>query len=152
MRLLDFGDPLEEMLDFSVEQSSQEFAPIGAEWGRVNASGGARRSLSWVRRIEHASHEAAAAWCIFHPASLPHFRPGKLRVSVQSGQVWDLFDAVLLGAVTRLRLSGKFTTMTSYSATAGKTLPVSGLHHFAGIQTAWILTAHQDQTRLHSAM
>ncbi|MDP3851961.1 MAG: hypothetical protein Q8Q59_15775 [Luteolibacter sp.] len=144
-RLLSTGELLDKMIDFSFSQQAEGYASIGSDWGKSQALGGARRPLEWTRQCEHAHHAAAAAWCIRHPAGLPFTRPGKLRVTIQDGETWDLLDAVLLSASARPDKGGDFATLTSYKAEAGKTLPVYGLAHYAGIPHAWILTAHEDQ-------
>lgn len=151
-RLLSVGDMLENPLQLSFEQGALDYAPIGAEWGKTLANGSARRPLEWARLEEHASHEAAAGHCIRHAASLPFMRPGKIRLTVSGGETWDMLDAVLLAAVTRPHLMGRFRTLSTYRASSGRTVPVSGVPHYAGMPTSWILTAHDDQTRLHSAM
>ncbi|MEI6654056.1 MAG: hypothetical protein WCP45_04755 [Verrucomicrobiota bacterium] len=151
-RLLDIGDPIGAMIDFSVKQSADSFTSLGNPWGGSRASGGARRPLSWARQIEHVSHAAAASFAIRHPASLPLSREGKLRVTVSGGEVWDLLDAVILDATTRPDQDGTYATLTNYTAEAGQTLPWSGLAHYAGIPTSWLLTTHTGQTLAHSAI
>ena len=73
-------------------------------------------------------------------------RDGKLRVSVSGGETWDLFDAVILNVQVANDAEGDFTTLATYQAEAGRSLPVSGLAHFSGIPTAWLLTTHTAQT------
>ena len=108
--------------------------------------------MTWTRGIEHASHAAAASYAIRHPASLPLDRPGTLRISVSGGEVWDLYAAVLLTVQVAQDSDGDFSTLATYQAEAGLSLPVAGLTHYAGIPTAWILTDHSDQTLLTASV
>lgn len=148
-RLLSYGEAMEKPFEMPWGQSSDEYSPIGAEWGDARAKGGGRRTLEWTRREVHANHAEVSAHVIRHPASLPSMRPGKIRVSIQGGEVWDIMKAVLLGATTRPHTKG-FVTISTYRATAGQSLPVSGLAHYAGMPTAWMLTTHSAQTLTHT--
>lgn len=150
-RLLSVGDLTGSMPDFIVRQQAETHISLGNPWGGARAAGGARRPLGWTRLTEHASHAAAASYAIRHGASLPLTSEGKLRITVSGGEVWDMLDAVLLEASTRPDGEGDFATLTTYSAEAGLSLPVSGLAHYAGMPTAWILTTHAAQTLTHAA-
>ena len=150
-RLLDIGDQVAEELALPIEAGSYGYTPIGAAWGLSQPGGGARRTLEWTRRVEHASHVAAATYSIGHPALLPFAKAGKLRITISGGAVWDLHDAVLLGATAPRDVRGQFATLNRYRAEAGRTQIVSGLPLTAGVPFAWwvesfssITTAFQD--------
>lgn len=149
-RLLNYGDGIGNLIDFAANQSEEVYNPINSRWGTARALGGSRRPLQWSRSIEHPSLAAAASYCIKHSAMLPLTRAGNIRVSVESGEVWDLCDAVIISASTRLDTDGEFATNTSYQVSAGETIPVSGLAHFSGIPHAWILGTLSAQTLHHS--
>jgi len=123
-RLLDYGDLISSMLTFSATQQATAYASLGLPWGGTSAAGGARRPLTWTRGIEHASHAVAASYCISHPAAMPFTAPGKLRVSVSGGEVWDLLDAVILSAGVALDPDADFGTLATYQAEAGQSLIV----------------------------
>ena len=148
-RLLSYGEVMEKPFEMPWGQSADEYSPISATWGLARAKGGGRRTLEWTRRVTHASHAEVCAHVIRHPASLPSMKPGKIRVSIQGGEVWDSIEAVLLGATTRPHTKG-FASITTYRATAGQSFPVSGLAHYAGMPTAWMLTTHSAQALTHS--
>ena len=145
-RLLDYGDLISAMINFAATQQATANISLGLPWGGTIAAGGARRPLTWTRNIEHSSHAEAAGYSIRHPAAIPITRDGKLRVSVSGGETWDLFDAVILNVQVANDAEGDFTTLATYQAEAGRSLPVSGLAHFSGIPTAWLLTTHTAQT------
>ena len=151
-RLLDIGDQLSGMIQFPVTQQSQAYISLGSPWGGTSASGGSRRPLSWTRGVEHASHAEAASYSIRHPAQIPIYRDGKLRVTVSGGETWDLLDAVVLNVACATDNDGDFATLASYQAEAGLSLPVAGLAHYTGIPTAWILTTHAAQTLLTASV
>lgn len=152
MRLLDYGDLIGNLIDFAANQSEETYNPINTRWGTARALGGARRPLSWSRSLEHLSHAAAASYCIKHPAMLPLSRDGKLRVSLESGEAWEMLDAVILSASTRLDMDGEFATITTYQASAGETLPVAGAFLYTQMPHMWVLGTISDQTLSHSAI
>lgn len=149
-RLLDHGDLIENFIDFSFNQAADEFAAILGQWGKAVPRGGARRPVEWARLLEHTSHIVAAAFCIRHPAEVPYMKTGTLRIEIDGGEVWDLQDAVLFSAATRLSREGDFSTLTNYKLTAGKTVPYSGLEHYLGQRMEWILDTHTELTTTHS--
>lgn len=151
-RLLNVDDLTDAIIEFATQQAATGFASLGKAWGGSIASGGARRPLSWSRLQEHASHAAAAGFSIRNPAAVPFYRPGKLRVTTSGGEVWDMLNAIILDAATRMSDEGEFATLATYSCEAGETVPVSGLAHYAGIPHAWILTDIGDQTLTHAAL
>jgi len=152
VRLLSIGDRTEETLQFGFQQETAEWAPVGLDYGFSTPLGGARQAVSWTRMEEHASHAAAAAYAIKHPASVPMQREGKLRVTISGGETWDLLDAVILGVSTRPRVGNAYRTLTAYRCEVGQPVPVSGLTHAAGVRTAWILETHAAMgAKLHSA-
>lgn len=153
-RLLDFADVTLEEFPFPMEQQSSTYAPIGAEWAGGRGEGAARSSISWSRRVTHASIAACRSFCISHPATMPLRREGKLRVTIQGGATWDLLEATLQSASTAPYVWTGHPTMTNYRAECGRRVPVAGLPHTAnsGFPHAWLLTAHQDQTLTHATL
>jgi hypothetical protein len=124
--LLTGGSWVDRQIDFPAAGQVKNFTPIGATWGKARGMGGVRRLLEWGRYIEHDSHVMAAGYCISHPASMPFMTPGKLHIHIYGGSAsWDLEDAVILAAVTRLSSEGYFATLTSYRVEAGKTTVVT---------------------------
>lgn len=151
-RLLSYGDYLEKPLEVPWSQSADGYTPIGAIWGKSRAKGGGRRTLEWARRATHATHAEVAAYVLRYPASLPTYREGKFRISIQGGEVWDFMDSVFLGAVTRPMVTSKCHSITTFRGEAGQMLPVSGLAYYAGVPHSWNLVTHSAQTRTHSNM
>lgn len=126
--LLAWGDWIDREIEWPMLAQSQTYSAIGAQWGKARGMGGARRPIDFARYAEHASHAAAAAYCLSHPASLPTMTPGKIRVSVNAATpiIYDLMDAVITEAIARMSHEGDFATLTSYHIEAGKTIYVSG--------------------------
>ena len=87
LRLLDWGDVMEDESASDVSAQSTEFATIGGLWGTISADGNARRQLSWSRRQEHASHAAARAFLWTHPALIPWGKKSLIRISIEDGPV-----------------------------------------------------------------
>jgi|GEM_PF-2621225 len=141
IRLLDYGDRMQDPLQFPVSISVDSYAPIGQTYGIDIPKWGARRAIDWSRRTEHASHAAAASYAMRHPASMPYMQTGKLRVTVQGGEVWDFLDSVILGCTSTQAFSGKFATMTTYRIGAGKTVPAYAIALTPGMPMEWI---HQN--------
>lgn len=148
VRLLDIGDGMEVPLEFGVRQQEAVINPIGARWGDSVACGGSRRSLSWLRVVEHDSRSAALSYEQRHPAMLPALTDGTLRVSVAGGEEWDLREATVLNVLTRSHWDGEFATITCYEIECGRTMPVSGLIWFPGIASEWNLLTH-GQSAIH---
>jgi hypothetical protein len=151
-RLLSIGDRGQTAIEFSFAQQSSEWAPVGADYGFTTPLGGARQPLEWQRLQDHASHAAAAAYAIRHPASLPKQEPGKLRITLPTGEIWDMPDAVLLSATCRAHVGSGWRTMATYRAAAGQPIPAAGLLHTAGTRHSWILEPPTTMgAKLHSA-
>lgn len=151
-RLLSLEDRAEADLQFGFEQNSAEWSPVGLDYGYESPLGGSRQAVQWTRLMDHASHAAAAAYAIKHPASLPMQREGKLRVTISGGEVWDLMDAIILGVNCRINVGFGFRTVAGYNCKAGQPVPVSGLVHAAGVRIDWILETHAGMgAKLHSA-
>jgi hypothetical protein len=150
-RLLSQGDLVGDDLEFPVAQKVHEFDSLGMDWGGALGMGGARRAFTWTRQQEHTSLAEAAGFCIRHPASMPLRRAGKLLITISGGEVWEMEDAVISAAATRMDSEGLFATRTSYQASCGRSLPISGLDHYAGMPTGWILETHGTAARTHSA-
>lgn len=129
--MLSWGDWIDKLIEFPMQNQVQTFSAIGAQWGKARAMGGARRPVDWTRMVTHASHAAAAAYCLSHPGDLPFTTPGKLRVYVYAGAttapiIYDLMDAVIVAIVPRMTNEDEFATLTSYRVEAGKTTHISG--------------------------
>lgn len=139
IRMLDYGDRMQNPLVFPVSVSADAYAPIGSTYGIAIPKWGARRAFEWSRRSEHASHAAAASYTMRHPAVIPYMKTGKLRVAVQGGDAWDFLDAVILACSSTQAFSGQFATMTSYRAEAGRIFPSAAIVLYPGIPTEWIL-------------
>jgi hypothetical protein len=151
-RLLSIGEKGQTSIEFSFTQQSSEWSPVGADYGFTTALGGARQPLEWQRLQDHASHAAAAAHAIRHPASLPKQEAGKLRITLPGGETWDLLDAVLLSCTCRPHVGTGWRTLATYRATAGQPIPVAGLLHTAGTRHSWIReTPTAMGAKLHSA-
>ncbi len=151
-RLLSAGDLMADVLQIPATIQSQEDHYLGADWAGAVPLGNARRSLSWVCVREHASHADAASFVIRHPAAMPLRTPGKIRISITGGEVWDFLDAVITSATPNQYKDGDFATYTAYQASAGKCLPVSGLAIYTGIPIEWILSTHAALATNHSAL
>ena len=145
-RLLSIGDLTTDTLEFPMQIQTEDYTIIGADWGGAVSMGGSRRGFSWVTVREHANHAEAASYCLRHPATLPIRTPGKLRVTVDAGEVWDFLDAVLSTAAPRQWKDGDFATYTAYQASAGEIVPVSTLTLYAGIPWNFILQNWEDIT------
>ena len=151
-RLLSVGDLMTDVLEIPASIQTQEDNYLGADWAGAVPMGNARRSLSWVCVREHASHAAAASFVIRHPASMPLRTPGKLRVSISGGEVWDFMDAVISSASPTQYKDGDFASYTAYQASAGKCMPVSGLEIYTGIPIEWILSTHDALASTHASL
>jgi len=131
--LLAVGNWMDKELEFPLQNNVETYFAIGAQYGKARAKGGARRSISYGRYQEHASHLAAATYLLAWPDSLPILVPGKIRVTIASSPlgdapyvIYDLMDAVIISAIPIKSLEGDFTTCTTYRLEAGKTVYVSG--------------------------
>jgi hypothetical protein len=133
LRLLDFGQRISDVISFGMDQPSRAYSPIGASWQMPDASGGARTSVSWSVRRDHASHGAAHSFCQRHPALMPIGETGQIRVTIRepgddgtSDEVWLYESAVIVSAVPSPMTRGGFRTMTDYRIDVGRRRPVSG--------------------------
>ena len=143
LRLLDFGDFHGEAPAFGMVQQSATLVPLGAEWGKADASKGLRRQLTWDRRTDHASGQDADRAVQVITAAFPESVRGTLRVTLQNGEVWDMRDATLQSVVCMRRPElGQFSTLTIFAAEAGKTVPVAGVTWCPGTPAYWDMTAH----------
>ena len=129
--LLSWGDDIEKEIEFPVENNVQKFSAIWAAFGKGRGMGGARRTITFGRYVEHNNHPEAAGYCLTHPASLPLAIPGKIRVTIpivagSSYLVYDVLDAVIIAAIAVKSPVGDFTTYTTYRLEGGKTVYVSG--------------------------
>lgn len=138
-RLLDYGDILADELKFSVEQSVSQYAPIHSAWGETSGDGAAFVSVSWERRQAHASHAAARTHVLRSAAGTAWRQTGTLRVSVQSGEVWDIADASISSSAPAALISNGFRTLTAYNASGGRMTPAAALTLYAGIPWDWTL-------------
>ena len=141
--LLAIGDDIEREIEWPMQNKTETFSPIGARWGKGRSLGGARTVISFGHYMEHASHAAAAAYCLTRPTLLPILAPGKIRVTISDStpMVFDMLDAVIIAAIAIASPVGEFASYTTYRLEAGKLVPVSGLTYFAGMPHSWILTA-----------
>jgi hypothetical protein len=131
--LLDFGDFIEEEIEFGAEQQTTGFAPIGAMWGIGTPDGGARRTFSYSVRRQHNSHSAARSWCLSHPSLIPFNKDGVLRISIRDApdsdvEIWEIQSAVIQGCSARpmFDLKQTFRSLTTYQITGGQAVPIQG--------------------------
>lgn len=149
--LVDAGGLIGGPIAWPAEQASESYNAIGSAWGTGQGMGGARRMIEFLVRDEHASHAAAAAFCITRPAALMMHRTGTLKVTITGGSVWEFAGATLASATPVPALDGSFATDTAYRLQVGAAVPTSGLAHYAGIPTGWILETHTAIARTHAA-
>lgn len=150
-RLLTAGDLVTDEPDFQVQQQGDSQSALGRIWGTGVGMGGARRSGTFTRILEHASHAAAAAYCIRWPATLPLARSGKLRITITGGEVWDLADAIITTCGCRRSTDGLFATAATLQLTAGEATPVSGVAFYTGMPAGWVPETHGAIARTHAA-
>jgi hypothetical protein len=131
--LLDFGDFIEEEIEFGAEQQTTGFAPIGAMWGIGTPDGGARRTFSYSVRRQHSSHSQARSWCLSHPSLIPFNKDGVLRISIRDAvdsdvEIWEIQSAVIQGCSARplFDLKQTFRSLTTYQITGGEAVPIQG--------------------------
>lgn len=131
--LLDFGDFIEEEIEFGAEQQTTGFAPIGAMWGIGTPDGGARRTFSYSVRRQHSSHSQARSWCLSHPSLIPFNKDGVLRISIRDApdsdvEIWEIQSAVIQGCAARplFDLKQTFRSLTTYQITGGQAIPIQG--------------------------
>lgn len=131
--LLDFGDFIEEEIEFGAEQQTTGFAPIGAMWGIGTPDGGARRTFSYSVRRQHNSHSSARSWCLSHPSLIPFNKDGVLRISIRDApdsdvEIWEIQSAVIQGCSARplFDLKQAFRSLTTYQITGGQSVPIQG--------------------------
>jgi hypothetical protein len=131
--LLDFGDFIEEEIEFGAEQQTTGFAPIGAMWGIGTPDGGATRTFSYSVRRQHNSHSAARSWCLSHPSLIPFNKDGILRISIRDApdsdvEIWEIQSAVIQGCSARplFDLKQRFRSLTTYQITGGQAVPIQG--------------------------
>jgi hypothetical protein len=139
LRLLDYEDVMSEDLKFSVEQNVSQYAPIDSRWGETSGDGAAFVSVSWERRQAHASHAAARSHVLRSAAGTAWRQNGTLRISVQSGEVWDIADASISSSSPAALVSNGFRTLTAYNATGGRMTPAAALTLAAGMRWDWTL-------------
>ena len=152
-RLLDRGDLIGALLDFSARQSSETYVSIGMDWGGAVAAGGARAPLQWSRAREHSSHAAAASYAIRHPAILPASREGKIRISLDNGESWASLEAVILSVACRMDTEGIFGTLATYNIEAGELQQITGSSsHYDGMTHISLATMLGSQTLLHGVI
>lgn len=145
-RLLDYEDVMSEDLKFSVEQNVSQHAPIDAQWGETSGEGSAIVTLSWDRRQDHASHAAARNACLRAAAGTSWRETGTLRLTVQSGETWDIADCTISSSAPAAIVSGGFRTLTAYNAAGGTMTPAAALTLYAGIPWNWTLQQWQTVT------
>lgn len=131
--LLDFGDFIEEEIEFGAEQQTTGYAPIGAMWGIGTPDGGARRTFSYSVRRQHNSHSSARSWCLSHPSLIPFNKDGVLRISIRDApdsdvEIWEIKSAVIQGCSARplFDLKQAFRSLTTYQITGGQAVPIQG--------------------------
>jgi len=131
--LLDYGDFIESDIEIGSEQQTTGFSPIGAMWGLATAEGGARRSFSFSRRLDHGSHTAVRSWCFSHPSLMPFGRDGVLKISTREAddapeEIWQMQSAIVQGCAARPLDDGekKFRSLTTYQITGGSMIPIEG--------------------------
>ena len=153
-RLLDYGDLIDGEVAPKVAQQADTISPIGARWAKGTApTSGAVVNLSWTVQRNHESHQALRAFCLRHVAQFPAGKVGALRLSIEDGEVWDITDCVIGSSEPMPHIqSGGFSTLTSYSATGGKLVPVSGLAQIPGTPHSWIMRTPEEITETHSQM
>lgn len=134
LRLLNIGDLIEADIAPKVTQGLARYAPIGAAWGETVAEGGAMVSVDFSVTKNHASHAALRGYCMSHAASFPSGRTGKLRMTISGGATWDIADATLVScSPLALIPSDSFETLTAYSATGGRMMPITEIPLYHGI-------------------
>lgn len=131
--LLDFGDFIEEDIEFGAEQQTTGFAPIGAMWGIGTPDGGARRTFSYSVRRQHNSHSQARSWCLSHPSLIPFNKDGVLRISIRDApdsdvEIWEIQSTVIQGCSARPYFNQRqtFQSLTTYQITGGRAAPIQG--------------------------
>ncbi len=121
--LLDYGDDGDGDPKFALAQAGMSYTPVGAPWSRGVATGGAEVKASWTRKVSHPTHQAAESYRHTHPAEMPLRVPGKLRVSIQDGDVIEYIharvEACVVNRLTACR-PGEVPTLTEYRCTLGK--------------------------------
>lgn len=130
--LLDFGDFIEDEIEIGADQQSTGFNPIGAEWGLATSEGGARRSFTFTRRQEHASHTEARSYSIYNPATRLFGKQGAIRVSIREADdapvvIWLLESAIVQSSNPRPMVDARgFRSLTTYQITSGRSRPLQG--------------------------
>lgn len=131
--LLNYGDFIADEIEFGADQQTNAFNPIGAPWGLATSEGGARRSFSFSRRQEHASHTEARSYSIYNPAATLFGKQGSVRVSIREAAdapevIWLLESAVVLSSNPKPLDDGstKFRSLTTYQITSGSARPLQG--------------------------
>lgn len=131
--LLDYGDFIEDEIEFGAEQQTNGFNPIGSAWGLETPEGGARRSFSFSRRQDHASHTEARSYSIYNPSSRVFGKEGSVRVSIREAEdapevIWLLESAVVQSSKPKPLDDGttKFRSLTTYQITSGRSRPLQG--------------------------
>jgi hypothetical protein len=146
--LLDFrtvdGSLLSDEVEPGMEQQSSVYASIGAVFAAASADGGARRTISYTRTIEHASRAEAMIHQWLGPQQLPFGVDGTLTVEMQNGPSFEMEDAVLHAAVPRLSPFLCHATDTLYRLSAGRLRPLSGLPVKAGYPFTWWAQEFQE--------
>ncbi len=146
--LLDFGsvsgDELADDIEFGVEQQTSSYSAIGQIFGSASADGGARRPISFSRRIFHADRAAALNYCHVYPALLPLATEGTLTVENQGGATFEYRDAVILSGTPRPSYPSGHATDTVYRLSAGNMVPTAGLPVAPGYPLEWYLTNCTD--------
>lgn len=142
--LLDYGDLMEDEISLPTEQQVSSSAAISAYWGTTLATGGALSALTWTRQQIHASPAAARSHVLRQGALMPYARQGKIRVSIENGDSWELLSASVSSDESKPVPGVPHATMSTFRARAGKRRPVSVIALFAGIPPNWMNAAPED--------
>ena len=147
LRLLDVGEMLLAELEIKVSQAADRYAPIGAAWSDSAAKGGAQSDLSWGVVRNHASHAALRGYCFSQSAAIPSGKTGTLRVAIEGGGTWEIASVTMTSSSTIPRVpSPWFETVSSYTVTSGKMVPVTAITLYPGIPWDFILQNWESLT------
>jgi len=126
--LLDHGDGMRDFVRWPMQQGDFATGAIGGAYATGISLGNTAFTPAWTRRVLHDTDQAAEAWCLDHPATMPKGVQGKFRYSIYEGNVYEYKHARVLACQTVRLITpkrGKQVTVTEYRGMCGERVLVS---------------------------
>ena len=145
-RLVSSGEMIDQEISPRVSQKSTDYSAIGAAWCETQAEGGAKVSLAFTVRQDHASHATLRGWVMRAAATFPSGATGTLRLAITGGETWDILSATIASSDPTPYMGAGWRTLTSYAISGGEMLPYGPVTLYAGIPWQFINQDWEDLT------